>query len=157
MSDPVQYYCLGHCTSKIKNFEDLVSIQSYGFRGEALHSLCTVSAVEITSKRAEDKIAKSIKFNTKCEKIKETSIASTNGTIIKAMNIFENMPVRRNYFKNTKKQKEDLKKIENILWSFGFIFPKIRISLHHNKQQNLVKTSCDSIFKASQQCFGIGM
>ena len=99
----------------------MVSIQSYGFRGEALHSLCTVSTVEITSKRAEDKIAKSIKFNTKCEKIKETSIASTNGTIIKAMNIFENMPVRRNYFKNMKKTKrrfEEDRKYFVVFWIY---------------------------------------
>ena len=145
----------GHCTSKIKSFEDLESVTSYGFRGEALHSLCSVSTMEISSKREQDKAAKSVKFDTTCQKVKETFVASTNGTIIKAFNLFENMPVRRNYFKKTNRQKEDLKKTEIVLWSFAFVHPGLRISFHHNNQSILIKTACDSLLKASQEVFGL--
>ena len=145
-----------HCTSKIKNFDDLESVQSYGFRGEALHSLCSVSTLEITSKRVQDKTAKYIKFDSKLNRLKENFVAMTNGTIIRATNLFENMPVRKHYIKNSNKQKvEDLKKTEKILWSYGLIHPALRVSLNHNKESQFLKTSCDSILKACRECFGV--
>lgn len=47
-----------HYTSKLKDFSDLISVTSYGFRGEALASLCAISDVSITTKRNEDGISR---------------------------------------------------------------------------------------------------
>ena len=98
----------GHYTSKIKNFEDLSHISTYGFRGEALNSLCLVSSLEIISKRDQDQLAKNVKFDQNGRKIMEKKLASTRGTIIKAFNLFENLPVRKNFYKKGSRQKEDL-------------------------------------------------
>ena len=104
----------GHFTSKIKNFDDLAKISTYGFRGEALHSLCSVSTFEIVSKRKVDQLAKKIQFDTRNQVLKESSMASNVGTIIRATQLFKNLPVRKNYFKSGNRGKEDLKKTENI-------------------------------------------
>ena len=88
----------GHFTSKIKDFDDLYNVSTYGFRGEALNSLCSVSSLEILSKRKTDQLAKKIQFDTKCQIVKESAMASNIGTTIKAMNLFKNLPVRKNYF-----------------------------------------------------------
>lgn len=145
----------GHCTSKLKDFEDLTCIQTYGFRGEALHSLCSVAELEITSKRDQDQGAKQIKFDRNGQKIHQTMIASTRGTIIKAVNLFDNLPVRRNYYKKANRQKDDLKRTENLVMAFALIHPGLRIQLSHNKQQLLLKISCTDLVKSAQHCFGM--
>ena len=65
--------------------------------------------------------------------LSETNSAATRGTIIKAYDIFDNLPVRRNYYKRKERKTEDFKKIETLIWSFGIIHPKLRICLFHNK------------------------
>ena len=131
-----------HYTSKIDDFEDLAKVSSYGFRGEALHSLCSVSGtMEILSKRDVDQLGKTIKFDKNTKIISESNVAATRGTIIKAFDIFDNLPVRRNYYKKKERKNEDFKKIENFIWSYGLIHPKLRIALFHNK----VYIFCDFI------------
>ena len=154
-SDNMEAMVASHCTSKIREFSDLSKVSSYGFRGEALNSLCSVSTLEISSKREEDKIGKCVKFSKVGQKISESNVAITKGTVIKAFDIFQNLPVRKNFYKKKERQKEDLKKIENFIWSYGIIHPNLRISLLHNKHQIALKTSCNSLMKCAQQCFGV--
>ncbi len=61
--DEIPKMVVGHCTSKITAFEDLVTVSSYGFRGEALHSLCSVSDLTISSKQANDSVATLVSFD----------------------------------------------------------------------------------------------
>ena len=51
-----------HATSKIKKFEDLFSLKSKGFRGEALASIAAIASIEANSRRKEDEIGKLIKI-----------------------------------------------------------------------------------------------
>lgn len=153
----IELMVAGHYTSKISSFDDLSTFESYGFRGEALHSLCTVvSELEITSKRDVDVLAKCVKFESKsCAKVSISNVASTTGTTIKAVGLFDNLPVRKNFYKKGNRGKEDLKKVESLIWAFGLIHPGLRLSLSHNKCQILVKTSTDSLLSAAQQAFGV--
>ena len=147
----------GHFTSKIKNFDDLAKVSTYGFRGEALHSLCSVSAFEIVSKRKVDQLAKKIQFDTKNQVLKESSMASNVGTTIRATQLFKNLPVRKNYFKSGNRGKEDLKKTENLVWSYALIRPELRINLNHNQQSMVLKPSTTTLLKSAQQCFEYDM
>lgn len=52
-----------HATSKICEFSDLERVGSYGFRGEALASLCAVSELKITTKTTMDLVASTFSFN----------------------------------------------------------------------------------------------
>ncbi len=90
-----------HATSKIKSADDLFSITSMGFRGEALASIAAIARVEVHSKRTEDEMASSLKILGSKEEVLEISIAS-DGTSIAVKNLFYNVPARRNFLKSDK-------------------------------------------------------
>lgn len=89
---------LRHATSKINSIEDLISISSLGFRGEALSSIAAVSQIELITKTAEDVSG----YRYVCEGGEEKSfeeIGAPEGTTIIVRNIFYNTPVRRKFLK----------------------------------------------------------
>lgn len=90
-----------HATSKIETAEDLFSVKSLGFRGEALPSIASVSRMQITS-RIHDRIGG---FSLKIAGGKLISIDETGtppGTIVEVRNLFYNIPARRKFLKGIK-------------------------------------------------------
>lgn len=89
---------LRHATSKISNISDLLSLQSMGFRGEALSSIAAVSRVELITKTKNDMTG--IRY---ClEGAKETEyeeIGAPDGTTFIVRNLFFNTPARRKFLK----------------------------------------------------------
>ena len=90
-----------HATSKIKSANDLFSIRSKGFRGEALASIAAIAQVEVYTKRAEDEMATCLKISGSNVEDQELSVAP-KGTSIAVKNIFYNVPARRNFLKSDK-------------------------------------------------------
>lgn len=90
-----------HTTSKIDSEKDLDSINTMGFRGEAIYSIASVSRFSITSKTAKDELATSISVegNVDKPKISET-VTPSPGTQIQVRDLFFNFPVRRKFLKN---------------------------------------------------------
>lgn len=85
-----------HATSKIKNFEDLIKVNSMGFRGEALSSIAAVSKVDL--KTSQDTVATFVKIEgSKIIDISE--VARTKGTTIEVKSLFYNTPVRKKFQK----------------------------------------------------------
>ncbi len=80
-------------------------------------------------------------------------MASNRGTSVKAYEIFQDVPVRRNYAK--KRQIQELKKVERLVWSYGLVHPELRISLVHDQNQLVLKTSCKSSLIGLQQVLGM--
>lgn len=85
-----------HATSKIKTFDDLVFVDSMGFRGEALASIAAISKLEI--KTSVGNIATHLKLD-KSKIIFEKEIARTKGTTIEIKSLFFNVPVRKKFQK----------------------------------------------------------
>ncbi|XP_041366983.1 PMS1 protein homolog 1-like [Gigantopelta aegis] len=123
-----------HYTSKITSHTDLERLTSYGFRGEALASLCSVADVSITTKTETDDISMTYTVTSNGEILDGKPSHLGNGTLIVASNLFKNLPVRKHYYNTSKKKKEELKKIEDLLMSFGVICPHVRLTLRHNKE-----------------------
>ncbi len=90
-----------HATSKIKSADDLFSITSKGFRGEALASVAAIAQVEVHTKRLEDDMANSIKVSGSKIEYQDVSVAPV-GTSIAVKNLFYNVPARRNFLKSDK-------------------------------------------------------
>ncbi len=88
-----------HATSKIRKAEDLFSLHTYGFRGEALASIAAVAQVEMKTKREVDEVATYIRIEGS-EVIEQRLEAAANGTTIAIKNLFFNIPVRRNFLKS---------------------------------------------------------
>lgn len=144
-----------HYTSKISKHEDLEVLNTYGFRGEALGSLCQVSDVSITTKTAQDAVAVSYTLDQEGKISSRKPTHDGNGTTVVACNIFRNLPVRKQFYGSAKKCKEELKNIEDLLMAYGLINPVLRVTLRNNK--NLVwqkNKSCD-VKTALMDVFGI--
>ncbi|OWF40894.1 PMS1 protein homolog 1-like [Mizuhopecten yessoensis] len=120
-------------TSKLSAFSDLEQLSTYGFRGEALGSLCTVADVSLTTKTKDDDVSMTYTIGKEGEIINSKPSHLTQGTTLSAVHLFKTLPVRRQIYNNVKKKKEELKKVETLVMAFGLIFPTIRITLRHNK------------------------
>lgn len=89
---------LRHATSKIASAEDLHSIKSLGFRGEALSSICAVAKVELITKTKDSLTG--IRYLSEGADEKEFSeVGAPDGTTIIVRNLFFNTPVRRKFLK----------------------------------------------------------
>lgn len=88
-----------HSTSKISSIDDLMLINTYGFRGEALASIASVSKMIIESKHTDSKIGLRIEFIGKKEVGREL-VSMNNGTNIIIEDIFHNIPARKKFLKS---------------------------------------------------------
>lgn len=128
-----------HATSKIRKADDLFSIHTMGFRGEALASVAAISHLEILSRRAADEMANLLRVEGSEVKAHQPTAAAT-GTTIRVKNLFYNVPARRNFLKS------DNAEYRHILEEFqriALVYPDIRFSLIHNQSPvyKLDKTS----------------
>ncbi|MBE5892375.1 MAG: DNA mismatch repair endonuclease MutL [Lachnospiraceae bacterium] len=89
---------LRHATSKIEKAEDLTSISSLGFRGEALSSIAAVSKVEVITKCPDTLVGNRIMLEGAVEKSLE-EVGAPDGTTFIVRNLFYNTPVRRKFLK----------------------------------------------------------
>ena len=88
-----------HATSKIRKAQDLFSLNTYGFRGEALASIAAVAQVEMKTRRPEDSVATYIRIEG--SEVLDVKIESAPiGTSISIKNLFYNIPARRNFLKS---------------------------------------------------------
>lgn len=119
---------LKHYTSKLSSYEDLTSLETFGFRGEALSSLCALSKFHITTARAEDgAVGKCLDFEVS-GKLKGTSVvAAQRGTTVVVENLFHGLPVRRKELE--KNIKREYGKVTTLLNSYACISVGVRYAV----------------------------
>ncbi len=96
--DEVPAAFLPHATSKIRSVEDLFTVQSLGFRGEALSSIAAVAQVELITRRREEITGTHYEIEGGAEKKRE-EIGCPEGTTFIMRNLFYNTPARRKFLK----------------------------------------------------------
>lgn len=119
-----------HATSKIKSVNDLEAINTFGFRGEALSSISSVSNLTIASKTAKQDAghAASWKFGT----LKEETIRSMEtGTTISVSDLFENIPARKKFLK---KDETEWRAIITLFQAFNLMHPHVHFQLYQDDQ-----------------------
>ena len=120
-----------HATSKIKSADDLFSITSKGFRGEALSSIAAIAHIEVLTKTKKDEIGNYIRiFGGKVNK-QEKSVAP-NGTSISVKNLFFNVPARRNFLKS---DKVELRHIIDEFHRIALSHPEIKFTFFQNDSE----------------------
>ncbi|MCG3221935.1 MAG: DNA mismatch repair endonuclease MutL [Candidatus Heimdallarchaeota archaeon] len=117
-----------YSTSKIRTADDLFSIHSLGFRGEALASVVSVAQVEITTKAKEDELGTLLSVEGGEIKTDKKTTAS-NGTRIAVRNLFFNVPVRRKFLKSIT---TEINHITEFTTKLALAYPNISFSLNHN-------------------------
>ena len=125
MPDDMEIAFERHATSKIREAQDIETVKSMGFRGEALASIAAISHVELISKTESNEIGK--KIEVKGGKIINFEDAGcSNGSTITVTDLFYNTPVR---YKFLKKDFTEAGYIEDTVTRIALIHPEISIKL----------------------------
>ena len=119
---------LRHATSKITSIEDLNTVTSMGFRGEALASIASVAKVELVTKREDDFIGARYTINGGMEEGLE-EVGAPTGTTIIVRNLFYNTPARRKFLKS---EASEAGKIADIVEHLALCRPDISYTFINN-------------------------
>jgi len=120
-----------HATSKIRNAQDLFSIKTMGFRGEAMPSIASISHLHMKTRTKDQELGTEILIHGSNLK-KQEYCQTPQGTSISVKNLFYNVPARRKFLK------KDATEYNHILEEFkrvAIINPKIRFQLIHNENE----------------------
>lgn len=124
---------LPHATSKIKTVEDIYSINTLGFRGEALPSIASVSKLTFKSKPYGCEFGKEIILEGG-EKISLSDIGMNNGSLIEVKDLFFNVPARRKFLKSNSREGS---LISDIVLRIALSNPNVSFKLFNNGKKIL--------------------
>ena len=120
-----------HATSKIRQADDLFSLHTMGFRGEALPSIAAVAQVELRTRRQEDEVGTCLTLSGS-HVVGQEPCSCAVGCSFTVSNLFFNVPARRKFLKTNATE------LNNILTAFErivLVYPEISFTLHSNGQE----------------------
>ncbi|KAM0472890.1 hypothetical protein ACHAPX_008567 [Trichoderma viride] len=119
---------LKHHTSKLSSYSDIASLETFGFRGEALASLCALSILTVTTCLEEDAPKGSRLTFLQSGKLENTSVvAAQRGTTVSVENLFHNLPVRRREL--DRNIKREWHKVIALLNQYACILTNVKFSV----------------------------
>jgi len=121
-----------HATSKIGSLSDLESVLSFGFRGEALPSMSSVSRLTLTSRKAEQSAGWVVKADGTEEELEPVPAAHSVGTCVELRDLFYNTPARRKFLKT---DKTEFSHIETVIKRMALSRFDVGFTLKHNQRQ----------------------
>jgi DNA mismatch repair protein MutL len=149
-----------HATSKIASYEDLERIVTFGFRGEALPSIASVSQVEMRTRMKEEDTATLLRIQSGTfEEISRTE--GPTGTSITVRNLFYNTPARRQFLKtNTTEYRHIVDSVQRFILSY----PNVRItfisdgSTIHDVMPGALRDRAEAVFgqRAAESLIEVG-
>lgn len=122
-----------HATSKIKSAEDLFSLYTRGFRGEALASIAAIAHVELRTRQTDSDVGTLLKIAGSVVDSQET-VSCATGTSIAVKNIFFNVPARRKFLKSNDTERRN---ILNELTRIALVNPNVEFTLFENDVQTM--------------------
>jgi DNA mismatch repair protein MutL len=149
-ADDLALAVASHATSKLRSSDDLSRIVTFGFRGEALASIGSVSEMTITTRRAAEVEGHSITLAG--GQASEVRVAgSAPGTNIEVRNLFFNMPARRKFLKT---EATELGHIVDAVANAALAYPKVAIRVTHNGRTVHDLPSAESVRQRVAAFFG---
>lgn len=130
-----------HATSKISSAEDLSSISSFGFRGEALASIAAVAEVTLRTRKGDEECGWQVEFAAG-EHVATSECAKTPGTSIAVRNLFYNVPARRKFLKS---DNVELRHIVEEFTRVALTRPEVAFTLMHNDKELYVLRAVKSL------------
>ncbi|ODS31894.1 MAG: DNA mismatch repair protein [Candidatus Scalindua rubra] len=148
--DDVELAFVSHATSKLLSDDDLFSVNTLGFRGEALPSIGAISQTRIISRTKSALIGSEIRIEGgKLHKIKEKG--SPEGTQVDVRNLFYNTPVRRKFLKSTH---TEMAHISEMVTRFTLAYPNIHFNTIHNGKNVLTLPPANDLKERITTIFG---
>ncbi len=139
-----------HATSKVNRIEDLARIHTFGFRGEALASIASVSQFELLTRTADALEGTKVDVEGGVFRSVQESGCSP-GTHMSANNLFYNVPARLKFLKTDTTEMNHI--ANQVTWA-ALAHPKIHFSLTHNGRSILDVRSCDSYLERVRLLYG---
>ncbi|HEV7797120.1 MAG TPA: DNA mismatch repair endonuclease MutL, partial [Pyrinomonadaceae bacterium] len=139
-----------HATSKLANSEDLSSIATLGFRGEALASIASVARVELTTKT--DAAAGATRVSIEGGKMRDVKDAAhPRGTTLAVRDLFFNVPARRKFLRSEATESFHL---TNLVTHYALAHPEIAFTLTNNGREVLRVAPANDLRERAYQIFG---
>eukprot|EP00842_Homolaphlyctis_polyrhiza_P004992 jgi/Hompol1/5494/HPOL_000196-RA len=124
-----------YTTSKIACFDDLAAVKTFGFRGEALNSIASLSAKTVVSTRTSaDETGRVYEFDRNRRIVDQSTKALQIGTQIDVEKLFNFMPVRKQAY--SKQAQQTCKRIRDMVIGFALILPNVRFTLKFEKSSS---------------------
>src|SRR5580704_3206959 len=139
-----------HATSKIKNAEDLLSVATLGFRGEALPSIASVSRLRLETRAEEEAAGTVVEINGgKIARVEEAGLPL--GTSITVRDLFFNTPARKKFLKA---ESTELSHIASLVTHYALAHPEKHFELHSATNAILVAPPVAGYSERVYQVFG---
>ncbi|KAH8857914.1 Mismatch repair endonuclease PMS2 [Schistosoma japonicum] len=117
-----------YCTSKLNTFDDLSCVETYGFRGEALSSLCHLAKVTIHTCAFDAKIGTKLEFDSSGRITNRRSLARSQGTTVCVNQLFYDLPVRRRHLTDPNRLSKEFAKVISLLTAYCLVCVGVQIS-----------------------------
>ncbi|HUD67015.1 MAG TPA: DNA mismatch repair endonuclease MutL [Candidatus Sulfotelmatobacter sp.] len=139
-----------HATSKIKDAEDLLSVATLGFRGEALPSIASVSRLRLETRAEDEAVGTVIEINGgKIARVEEAGLPL--GTSITVRDLFFNTPARKKFLKS---ESTELSHIASLVTHYALAHPEKHFELHSSTNAILVAPPVAGYSERVYQVFG---
>ena len=149
-ADQVELAFKPHATSKIAKEDDLDSINTLGFRGEALTSIAAVSKLEMITKPEDDRVGISI-YMEGGEIIEKKDTGANKGTTIIVKDLYFNTPARMKFMKSDRSEST---KIIDLISRIAIAYPEIKIRLVNNENILFSTTGKGDVLNNIFQVYG---
>jgi len=148
---------LKHHTSKLRDFTDLTEVNTFGFRGEALSSLCALSQLNIITRHSSSEHGFKLEFDQNGVLINKEPCAREKGTTVHVKNIFKNLPVRAKEFQ--KNLKKEYARTIQVLYGYCLVSTNIKLTCSNlitGKSPNIIMTTrnTDNVLDNVNSVFG---
>lgn len=137
-----------HATSKIKTGEDLYSIRTMGFRGEALASIISISKLTCYTRTKDFDIG--VKVECENSEVKQLKTGCAVGTVIEVKDLFYNLPARLKFLKSSK---TEFAYINELIQSLALVHPNVAFELKNNGKSVLKTTGQGILTNVIEEVF----
>ncbi|MGB7539662.1 MAG: DNA mismatch repair endonuclease MutL, partial [Anaerolineales bacterium] len=149
--DEISLALARHATSKLTSMEDLDSIRTLGFRGEALASIAAVARIQLTSRsRAESSGMRLKAENGRTGK--PAPVGAPQGTVVTVEDLFFNVPARRKFLKSPGSER---RLIEALTGRYALAYPAVRFRLVQDGRESFSSTGSGDRREVLAAVFGV--
>ena len=141
---------LRHATSKIAEVKDLDAIETLGFRGEALASICAVARVELISKTADSKVGRRV-ITEGSEILANEGIGCPEGTTVTVRDLFFNVPARQKFLSS---DNGESRRIIDMVSRIALAYGDIRFTLINGTKQVFTTRGKGNMFDSIVSVYG---
>jgi DNA mismatch repair protein MutL len=150
-ADEVELAFARHSTSKIASVEELSSIGTLGFRGEALASIAAVSQLTIATRTAEEDVGTLLRLEGG-KVTQRQKKGCPQGTVVTVENLFYNVPARLKFLRS---EATERKHIDGLIYRYAMAYPHLRFSLLNDGRSTFQSLGTGELYDVLIKVYGL--